>query len=105
MVAICHLKRTDDARSHEEGAIISMNHLRGSQSLAQLSDTIIALERNQQAGDGSKNQLKVRVLKCRFTGETGLGGTLTFDKETNRLKTLDPIDTEDTDEEEEPKEF
>lgn len=106
MVAICHLKRTDDARSHEEGAIISMNHLRGSQSLAQLSDTIIALERNQQAEDGSKNQLKVRVLKCRFTGETGLGGTLTFDKETNRLKTLDPIDTEDTDEEEEePKEF
>ncbi|WP_366208658.1 DnaB-like helicase C-terminal domain-containing protein [uncultured Veillonella sp.] len=102
MVAICHLKRTEGS-NHEEGGIISLNHLRGSQSLAQLSDTIVALERNQQATDvKQKNLLKVRILKCRFTGDTGLGGYLYFDKGTNRLRV--PEFDEET-EQDEPREF
>lgn len=95
LLAICHLKRTDTS-NHEEGGVISLNHLRGSQSLAQLSDTIIALERNQQATETKeKNRLKVRILKCRCTGDTGLGGYLYFDKGTNRLRVPD-FDEENT---------
>lgn len=89
MVIISHLRRGDTAKkTHEEGGIVSLSDLRGSQSLSQLSDTVIALERNQQDDDPiSKNTMKVRVLKCRFTGETGLGGTLYFNKDINRLET------------------
>lgn len=87
LLAICHLKRTEDKKPHEEGATISINHLRGSQALGQLSDTIIALERNQQAEDSyKKNILNIRVLKCRQTGETGLAGSLHYNKTTNRLE-------------------
>lgn len=85
MVAICHLKRVDGA-THEEGGQVSLDHLRGSQSLAQLSDTIIALERNQQATEvEKKNRLTIRILKCRLTGETGVGGYLLYNKKTGRL--------------------
>lgn len=105
LIAICHLKRTDNS-NHEEGGVISLNHLRGSQSLAQLSDTIIALERNQQATeDQEKNRIKVRILKCRCTGDTGLGGYLYFDKGINRLRVPDFDAEENTNEESRQHEF
>ena len=64
--------------------------MRGSQAIAQLSDTIIALERNQQAdSDVKKNLVQIRVLKCRQTGDTGIGGKLWFNKEKNRLEIPD----------------
>lgn len=86
MLIISHLKRTDGT-SAEEGGIISLSHLRGSHALAQLSDTVLALERNQQAEDPEeKNLVRLRVLKNRFTGETGLAGYLRYDKETDRLE-------------------
>lgn len=92
MIAICHLKRVDNATSHEQGGTISLDHLRGSQSLAQLADTILALERNQQADGDEKNLVKVRVLKCRCTGETGIGGYLRYNKKTGRLEIPTPIE-------------
>jgi twinkle protein len=48
-----------------------------------LSDSVIALERNQQGEN--KNQMRVRVLKCRYTGETGSCMGLEYDKDTGRL--------------------
>ena len=48
-------------------------YLKGSQGISQLSDCVIALERNQQAEDEMEsNTTKVRVLKSRYTGDTGL---------------------------------
>lgn len=86
MLIISHLKRTDGT-SAEEGGVISLSHLRGSHALAQLSDGVWALERNQQADDpDEKNLVRLRVLKNRFTGETGLAGYLRYDKETDRLE-------------------
>lgn len=86
MLIISHLKRTDGT-SAEEGGVISLSHLRGSHALAQLSDGVWALERNQQADDpDEKNLVRLRVLKNRFTGETGLAGYLKYDKETDRLE-------------------
>lgn len=90
IIAICHLKRTEGRKSHEEGGSISLEDLRGSQAIAQLSDTIIALERNQQASnDIKKHMVQVRILKCRQTGDTGVGGELYFDKSINRLTVPD----------------
>ena len=87
LICICHLKRGDGKKSAEEGGSISLEDLRGSQSIAQLSDTIIALERNQQAeSDVKKNLVQMRILKCRQTGDTGIGGKLWFNKEKNRLE-------------------
>ena len=87
MIVISHLKKTSgDNKSFEEGGIISLDDLRGSGSLKQIPDEILALERNQQSDDESeKNTIKVRLLKNRFAGETGLCGYLYWNKEKHRL--------------------
>ena len=102
LIIISHLRKTDSKSCpFEQGGSISMDDLRGSGSLKQLPDTIIAAERNQQAEDeGGRNKLRLRLLKCRFTGETGLADAIRFDKKTNRLHPVDPLDTTDTKEEE-----
>ena len=83
LFVVSHLKRPD-GRGHEEGVQTSLSHLRGSHSLAQLSDTVIGFERNQQSPTES-NMMVVRVLKNRFSGETGIATTLMYEKETGRL--------------------
>lgn len=84
LVVICHLKNPDKGKAHEEGRPVSITDLRGSGALRQLSDTIIALERNQQ-GD-MPNLVLVRILKCRFTGDTGIAGYMEYNKETGWLE-------------------
>ena len=98
LIIISHLRKTDSKSCpFEQGGSISMDDLRGSGSLKQLPDTIIAAERNQQAEDeGGRNKLRLRVLKCRFTGDTGLADKVRFNKKTNRLEPIDPLDTTDT---------
>jgi twinkle protein len=49
IIAIVHLKRVN-GKSFNEGAEVSLTDLRGSASLEQLSDNVIALERDQQIG-------------------------------------------------------
>lgn len=84
VVVICHLKNPEKGRAHEEGRPVSITDLRGSGALRQLSDTIIALERNQQ-GD-NPNLVQLRLLKCRFTGDTGIAGHMAYNKETGWLE-------------------
>jgi twinkle protein len=98
MILVSHLKRPPGT-GHEEGAITSLSHLRGSHAIPQLSDMVIGLERNQQAEEDA-NQTRVRVLKNRFSGETGLATTLYYEQDTGRLnendKTILQINTEAT---------
>lgn len=84
MILVSHLRRPEGNKGFEEGIATSLNALRGSASIAQLSDSVIGLERNQQSEDEA-NQVTVRVLKNRFSGETGIATTLYFDKQTGRL--------------------
>ena len=85
MHLVSHLKRSQ-GKAHEEGGEISLSHLRGSQAIAQLSDAVVALERNQQASsDAERNLTKVRVLKNRFAGTTGLCMGLRYQPDTGRL--------------------
>ena len=84
LILVSHLRRPEGNRGWEEGLNTSLNALRGSASIAQLSDSVIGLERNQQDEEAA-NQVTVRVLKNRFSGETGIATTLFYDKDTGRL--------------------
>ena len=84
MFVVSHLKRPEGKLGHEEGVQTSLSHLRGSHSLAQLSDAVIGFERNQQ-DETSNNIMTTRVLKNRFTGDTGIACDLIYNKETGRL--------------------
>ena len=70
LILVSHLKRPDGNKGHEEGAQTSLSQLRGSHAIAQLSDMVLGMERNQQGTDS--NMTTVRVLKNRFSGETGV---------------------------------
>tara|TARA_Y100001963_G_scaffold61604_1_gene86041 strand:+ start:1333 stop:2985 length:1653 start_codon:yes stop_codon:yes gene_type:complete len=96
LILVSHLRRVDGNRGHENGIEVSLSHLRGSQSIAQLSDCVIALERNQQAEDiDEANTTRLRVLKSRYTGDVGLAGRLLYERETGRLRELAKEDYED----------
>ena len=84
MILVSHLKRPEGNRGHEEGATTSLSQLRGSHSIAQLSDIVVGLERNQQDTENANTTI-MRVLKNRHSGDTGLAGELYFNKETGRL--------------------
>jgi twinkle protein len=77
------LKRPE-GKGHEEGSQVSLSQLRGSSSLASLADSVIAFERNQQ-DEIQNNVMKVRVLKNRWSGDTGIACNLIYNKETGRL--------------------
>jgi twinkle protein len=85
LIIVSHLKRPD-TKGHEEGAATSLAQLRGSGSIAQLSDMVIGLERNGQAEDEhERNTTKVRVLKNRFSGTTGPACHLLYSKDSGRM--------------------
>jgi len=83
LILVSHLKRPQGDRGHEDGARTSLAQLRGSAAIAQLSDFVIGAERDQQSDN--KNILTLRVLKNRYTGETGEAGHLLYNPETGRL--------------------
>lgn len=96
MILVSHLRRVDGNRGHENGIETSLSHLRGSQSIAQLSDCVISLERNQQSDDPIEaSTTKVRVLKSRYTGDVGVAAHLVYNTNTGRLKEVDFIDEPD----------
>ncbi len=79
---VSHLRRPGNDNNHEEGARVTLGQLRGSAAIAQLSDSVIALERDQQAeGDGTSTT--VRVLKNRYSGEVGIACQLSYNLDTN----------------------
>jgi twinkle protein len=93
---VSHLRRTQTDKDHTDGAKVSLGQLRGSQAISQLSDTVLALERDQQAGDDTST---LRVLKNRYSGETGVAAALKYDKNTCRFNetTITPIFNPSTD--------
>ncbi len=76
---VSHLRRTQTDKDHTDGAKVSLGQLRGSQAISQLSDTVLALERDQQSEDDIAT---LRVLKNRYSGETGVAASLKYNKDT-----------------------
>jgi twinkle protein len=92
---ISHLKRPV-GKGHEEGATISLADMRGSASIAQLSDIVLGFERNGQHEDTAmRNTTNIRVLKNRFSGETGLAASVLYDTDTGRINEVDKLELED----------
>ena len=90
---VSHLRRTSTDKNHEEGGRVTLGQLRGSAAIAQLSDSCIALERNQQS-DNRDSKTTVRVLKNRYSGETGVACTLAYDLDTCKFIETEPDDDE-----------
>lgn len=90
LFGVSHTRRMEGARGLENGAEITLSALRGTQGISQLSDAVIGLQRDQQHEDELvRNTTEVKLLKSRFTGETGPAGYLYFDKATNKLVEVD----------------
>jgi len=82
---VSHLRRnSNDRSSHEEGGRVSLSSLRGSHSIAQISDSVVALEVDQQA-DTERKLTTVRILKNRYSGEVGRACELSYDLNTCRF--------------------
>jgi len=79
----------------EEGGKISLNNLRGSGAIKQISDGVLALSRNQLAEDPiEKNTTKLSVLKNRFSGETGSAGEIYYNPSTGKFELPTEVSTE-----------
>lgn len=93
LILVSHLKRPPE-KGHEEGAQTSLSQLRGSAGIGQLSDIVIGLERNQQSTKNA-HVTTIRILKNRFSGETGVAGQLLYNSVTGRLVEYEEADDED----------
>ena len=95
IILVSHLRRVDGNKGHENGIEVSLSHLRGSNSIGQLSDCVIALERNQQSDDPDEARTtRLRILKSRYTGDVGMAARVIYDAETGRLSELTNEDIE-----------
>ena len=84
---ISHLRKAAGGRSFEEGNLASIDDIKGSGSIKQISFDIIAFARNLVAEDEfERNTIKFRVLKSRFAGYTGDAGSAVYDAKTTRLR-------------------
>lgn len=83
---ISHLRKAKEGKSFEEGNLPSIDDIKGSGSIKQISFDIIAFARNMIAeSEYERNSIKLRVLKSRFTGRTGDAGVAVYDSGTSRL--------------------
>jgi twinkle protein len=88
LIQIVHLKRSSGDKSFAKGGEVELTDLRGSAALEQLSWGVIAMERDQQSDD--RDFSKVRVLKNRTWGFTGIADHLKYDTTTGRLTSYEP---------------
>ena len=90
LLLVSHLRRPSGDLGHENGKEVTLSLLRGSASIAHLSDSVIALERNQQSDDEViACTTTIRILKNRYTGETGVCSYLHYDKKSGRMSQID----------------
>lgn len=94
LIIVCHLKRID-GKPAEEGGQISLSDLRGTAAIGQLSNLVLGLERDLQGTES--NRVRVRCLKDRFAGRTGVVATLDFDYPTFSFNEVLPSDEEPAD--------
>jgi hypothetical protein len=90
---VSHLRKGE--KPFEEGNLPSIDDIKGSGSIKQISFDILAFARNMVAATAQeRNTIKLRVLKSRFTGLTGDCGVTAYDPETGRLKKQELVDFE-----------
>lgn len=83
LIVISHLRRPEGDKGHEDGASVRLGQLRGSHAIAQLSDVVIGVQRSDD--DHEPDAVELVVLKNRWSGDRGSGGTLVYDRVTGRI--------------------
>lgn len=99
---VSHLRKTpNNMKSFEEGKLPSLDDIRGSGSIKQVSFDIIAAARNLQAKEERvRNTIKMAVLKARYTGLTGRVAGAIYNHETGRLRAQEGFEAVTDDDEE-----
>jgi twinkle protein len=84
---VSHLRKTTTGgKSFEEGKLPSLDDIRGSGSIKQVSFDVISFARNLTApNEQERNTIKMRVLKARRTGLTGIVPSAKYNHKTGRL--------------------
>ena len=84
---VSHLRKMQQSgKSFEDGTLPTVDDIRGSGSIKQISHDIIAFARNIAAEDETeRNTIKTAVLKSRYTGQTGPSGSCQYDHDTGRI--------------------
>ena len=67
-----HLNPPGGKLSHEEGAEVKEHQFTGSRALQRWSQVIMGFERNKQGADGEKHNSRIRLIKDRMYGNTGI---------------------------------
>ena len=84
---ISHLRKTSvTGKSFEEGLMPSLDDIKGSGSVKQISFDVIAISRNALSDDIEESKItKIKILKSRTMGNTGPAGALHYDLESGRF--------------------
>ena len=94
LLTVAHSRR-QSTKPLEEGGTTSLSDLRGTAGLGQLANLVLGVERDGQAEDEkTRNTSLIRILKNRFSGQTGPTSKVYYDQDTGRL-----TEVEDTEEE------
>lgn len=90
---VSHLRKAPNGgKSFEEGKLPSIDDIRGSGSIKQISFDIISFARNLTAdNEEDRNTIKMRVLKSRYTGLTGTVNGARYIYDTGRLEATSTI--------------
>jgi twinkle protein len=85
---VSHLRKAaTGTKSFEEGRLPTVDDIRGSGSIKQVSFDIIAFARNMTAEiEADQHELLISVLKARYTGKTGQVQGATFQPDEGRFK-------------------
>jgi twinkle protein len=89
---ISHLRKVQGGGStFEQGKLPSMDDIKGSGSIKQISFDIIGFARDMaNENEDVRNTINFIVLKSRFTGKTGPAGHAKYDHDTTRLTYHNP---------------
>ena len=87
IISIVHLRKPSGGEAWEEGRIPTLEDLRGSGGLGQLSDMVWGAYRDKRNEDPERRLWTgVFMIKNRFTGEDGMNaGWLRYNRDTGRL--------------------
>jgi len=91
---ISHLRKgLVGSKNFEEGKLPSLDDIKGSGSIKQISFDIIGFSRDMtDENDDVRNTINFTVLKSRFTGRTGPAGAAKYHHTTSRLSWSDGLD-------------
>lgn len=93
LFCVVHLKRPQGDKGHEDGADIHLGQLRGSHAIAQLSNAVVALKKDED-NPNSENVFPVCLKNRNNGGRKGPMGKMTYSRATGRLSAsaIEPSD-------------